>query len=331
MKEKKDLAKRIGGLARAEALSDEERAAIARKAAIARWGEKPFKVIRKGNFKKDFGVDIDCYVLDDPQKTAVISKRGMGLAIGLRKRGDSFPVFVNSKNMEDYIGRELKEKIENPLIFQPKSSAGENPINEQAHGYDATILIDICTSILNARNDGKLSETRYARMVNQAQVIQTASAKSGIKGLVYALAGYDPSAQEVIDAFKLYIQEEARKYEPEFPDDLYMQWYRLYQIQVPQRGKPWQFKHLTVNHIYYPLAQSKGKIYELVKALKAKDGDRRKKLFQFLNDIGVRALRMHMGRVLEMCESSENRDIYESKIKKRFGGQQELFESTSTS
>jgi len=60
------------------------------------------------------------------------------------------------------------------------------------------------------------------------------------------------------------VQEEARKYEPEFPNELYMQWHRLYDIPVPVRGKPWHFKYLTVRHIYHPLAQSKGTIYALL-------------------------------------------------------------------
>jgi hypothetical protein len=72
------------------------------------------------------------------------------------------------------------------------------------------------------------------------------------------------------------------------------------------------------------LAQSNGKIYELVKALKSQDGDRRKKLFQFLSEIGARALRIQMGRILEMAESASNKQEYEQKITKRFGGQQEL-------
>jgi len=52
--------------------------------------------------------------------------------------------------------------------------------------------------------------------------------------------------------------------------------------------------------------------------------DRQKKLFQFLNAIGARALRIQLGRVLEMAESSQNRYVYENKIIERFGGQQEL-------
>ena len=76
---------------------------------------------------------------------------------------------------------------------------------------------------------------------------------------------------------------------------------------MPDRGKPWQFKNLTVRHIYFPLAKSNGKILALLRALKASDGDQKKKLFQFLNEIGARALRIQLGRVLEMAESSANR------------------------
>ena len=93
---------------------------------------------------------------------------------------------------------------------------------------------------------------------------------------------------------------------------------------MPVRGKPWHFKYLTVRHIYHPLAQSKGKIYALLKALKANDGDRRKKMFQFLNEIGARALRMHLGRVLEMAESSADSGAYEKRVAERFGDQKEL-------
>ena len=263
-------------------------------------------------------------MLNDEQKTPVISQRGMGEAIGFSRRGDRLSGFANSKTMSDHIGRELRQKLENPLIFQPLNAAAKNAISAKAFGYDATILIDLCQSILDARADGKLTASKYDKMAKQARIILTASGKSGIRGLIYALTGYNPSAEEVIAAFKLYVQEEARKYEPEFPDELYMQWHRLYNISVPPRGKPWHFKYLTIQHVYHPLAKSNGKIYLLLKALKANDGDRRKKLFQFLNEIGARALRMQLGRILEMAESSHRREEYERKIIQRFGGQLEL-------
>jgi hypothetical protein len=81
---------------------------------------------------------------------------------------------------------------------------------------------------------------------------------------------------------------------------------------------------VTVKHIYYPLAQSSGKVLQLLRALKAGKGDRNKKLFQFLSEIGARALRIQLGRVLEMAESSPTKSAYDRKTIKRFGGQQEL-------
>jgi hypothetical protein len=191
------------------------------------------------------------------------------------------------------------------------------------NGFDVNVLIDLCQAIVQAEATGNRGE-RFNRVARQAHIIIGASAKLGITNLVYALAGYSPTVAEVIAAFKLYVQEEAKKYEKEFPNELYEEWYRLYEIPVLKNGKPWEFKHLTVKHIYYPLAKSNGKILELVKALKSKGGDGKKKLFQFLSEVGARALRMHLGRVLEMAESSKTRDEYEFKVNDRFGDQKAL-------
>lgn len=319
-KEPKGRAK--GGAKTAELMTPEQKTERARKGALARWGQKALTATHKGSFKDDFGLDVECFVLDDSNKTAVISQRGMAEALNLGEGGSRLPRFVSGKTMSQYVGAELRAKLEKPLIFQPPSLGPKSP-PRQLHGYDVADLIDLCKVIVKAQHEKNLLSSQ-ANIAAQAQVILNASAKSGIKGLVYALAGYKPETEEVIQAFKLYVQEEAKKYEQEFPNELYEAWQRLYQIPVPQRGKPWQFMHLTVKHIYYPLAKSNGKILELMRALKSKDGDRKKKLFQFLNEVGARALRMHMGRVLEMAESTTEPKVYEARFVERFGGQPEL-------
>lgn len=321
----KDEKKVAAAKARARALTSAERSRIAKEAAEIRWAKaKPVAISNTGNFIEHFGVDVDCYVLDDATKSAVISQRGMGQAIGLSLRGNSLTSFVNSQAMADYIGGELRDKLDNPIVFQMGKAAAEGPGSAKGHGYDASVLIDLCNAITEARNAGRLGGKRYERLVQQAGIINGAAAKSGIRQLVYALAGYNPSTEEVINAFKAYVLEEARKYEPEFPSELYLQWHRLYRIPVPVRGRPWHFKHLTVSHIYYPLAKSRGNILKLLRAQKSDGGSRRDKLFQFLNEVGVRALRMHLGRVLEMAESSASAEEYERKINQRFGDQPEL-------
>lgn len=283
---------------------------------MARWGAK---ATHRGNFQEQLGIDVDCYVLDDPEKTAVISQTGMAQALGLSPRGNALPRFLANKAMSESVSAELKKKIENPLKFQGITGGARAP-PAKIHGFDSSLLLDLCDAIIASE---KLLGNRYTNVARQAHLIVGASARLGIKGLVYALAGYNPSTEEVIAAFKLYVLEEAKKYEPEFPNELYMQWHRLYDLAVPDRGKPWYFKYLTVNHIYYPLAKSNGKLLVLLRAVKAKGGNRQKKLFQFLNDIGARALRMQLGRVLEMAESSPSKQTYERKIVERFGRQQE--------
>ena len=322
MKDKKKVA---AAMARADSLSPEKRAEIAKIAAEARWeGKRPLQAIKRGNFEKEFGINVDCYVLNDIHKTAVISRRGFAAALNIKNSsGTALTRFISGHEISRALGSDLLEKLSKPLIFKGLTPGPTEPPVEVIHGQDVTLLIDVCKAIVTAHAAGDLRKT-YDSVVAQAQVILSASAKAGIKGLVYALSGYDATRDEVIAAFKAYVQEEAKKYEKEFPSELYDQWYRLYEIPVPERGKPWNFKHLTVKHIYFPLAKSNGKIYELVKANKATGGDRQKKLFQFLNDVGARALRMQIGRVLEMSESSKSKIEYERKIVERFGVQHEL-------
>ncbi|MGB0043732.1 MAG: hypothetical protein WBP91_11200, partial [Terriglobales bacterium] len=189
-KELSQLGAAKGGEARAQKLSPERRSEIARAAVEARWlkaGKEPLpKATHKGSFKEEFGTDVDCYVLNDEQKTAVISQTGMGQALGLSSRGNAFPRFLASKAMEGSVSAPLREKIEQPLRFQ-WSSGGAQP-SVIVNGFDATLLIDVCKAIVAAESAGRLNR-QQTHVAKQAHIILGASAKAGIKGLVYALAG----------------------------------------------------------------------------------------------------------------------------------------------
>ncbi len=307
-----------GGKMRAEVLPPTRRSEIAKKAALARWGSK---ATHKGSFKEEFGIDVDCYVLDDTDKTAVISQRGMGEALGFPRRGSGkqFLRTVMGAKIAPYLGDELVEKLENPIVFQGIGAVA----NTAVYGYDVTILIDICKAIIKAEGAGGLLR-RQENLAKQAHIIVGASAKAGIKQLVYALSGYDASREEVISAFKLYVAEEARKYEPEFPNELYAQWHRLYNLAIPDRGRPWYFKYLTVNHVWWPLANSSGHILGLTRSQRATREERQKKLHQFLSEVGVKALRQHLGQLLGIAQVSTDRAEYEKYVRKVFGQQHEM-------
>ena len=262
---------------------------------------------------------MDCYVLDDEQGTAVISQTGMGITLGLSERGNALPRFISGQVFSKYVGADLKRKLENPLIFRGLSAA-PGTIIPTVYGYDVTDLIDVCKAILTARSNGELAEARYTNVVKQAQVLTTASAKAGIKGLVYAIAGYDAPRENVIKAFKRYVADEAREYEREFPESLYKEWYRLYELEVPRRNKPWKFKHLTVEQVYEPLANSNSEIYRMLMNAKNEDPKNKgKRLHQFLEEIGVTALRQHLGQLLGIARISATKEEYEKHFETLFG------------
>ena len=277
------------------------------------------EAIRKGNFQNDFGIDVDCYVLNDDDRTAVISQTGMATSLGLSERGSAFPRFISGNVVSQYVAPELRKKLENPLIFKGLSAApGLAP--PTVHGYDVTDLIDICKAILTARSNGELSESRYDNVVRQAQILLAASAKAGIKGLVYAITGYDATREEVIRSFKTFVADTAREYEREFPNQLYDEWYRLYNLKPPKKNKPWEFMHLTKKQVYQPLANSNSEIYNLlVNAKKADPKNRNKRLHQFLEAVGVTALRQHLGQLLGIARISTTQKEYEKHFETLFG------------
>jgi P63C domain-containing protein len=322
----KDESKAKGGHARALALTNERKKEIAAKAAAARW----LRATHKGNFKDEFGIDVDCYVLDDERKTAVVSQRGMATAIGLSSRGNAFTRFSSSKSMIPYLGAELREKVEKPIRFQWGTGGAQQPPSA-INGYDVTLLIDICKAILAADSAGALSGNQD-HIAHQARVILNASAKSGITGLVYALAGYDATREEVITAFKLFVRDEAREYAKEFPEQLYEEWYRLYELPKPEKNRPWKFMHLTIDQVYHPLAKSSGKILQLTKDQRSNRNKRHKRLHQFLSEIGVKALRQQLGQLLGIARISKDKNEYESYVDKLFGEtekQPDLFDSST--
>jgi len=287
---------------------------IAKQGAMSRWGHKSF---HKGNFNNDLGIDVDCYILDDDKKTAVISQSDMGAAIGLVRRGSSLPDFLSGEKIAPYLGGGVREKLENPIKFQWRSAA--------AHGFNIELLIDICDAIISADFAGVFTK-QQAHIVRQANIIRTASAKSGIQNLAWRVAGYDPTREEVINAFKQYVAEEACKYKSQFPMSLFKGWCRLYNLRETMVHAKFsyfepkaRFRKLVLGQIYYPTGDSEGDILELILRAKAENpgGNR---LFHYLTEkIGLAALRRQIGKVEAVQQLSDNKDDYEKNFTKVCG------------
>src|ERR1700755_1326167 len=103
----KDPRKVAGALARANSLSAEERSAIARKAAMARYGKALPKAITEGTLLIG-DLPLPCAVLDDPENTRVFTQEGFLQAIGRAANAkggegasvDGMPAFMRAKNLQ---------------------------------------------------------------------------------------------------------------------------------------------------------------------------------------------------------------------------------------
>ena len=149
----KRKAGKIGGARRAEVLTPERRAEIARMAAHRRWGNEPARATHGSEDHPLIigDIHIPCYVLENDVR--VLTQAGFTGALGMARGGsmiagmNRLELFVSRKGINSYIASDLVEKISNPLPFF-------TPNGVRAHGFEATLLADVCEAVLKAREAG---------------------------------------------------------------------------------------------------------------------------------------------------------------------------------
>ena len=319
MTDSKDISKSKGGVARALALSPEKRADIAKKAALARWGEElprathgsPDKPIRIGT------AEIQCYVL--PNETRVLSQTGLQLALGMSTGGGQggarkISALMEKLQLKGIIINNLVARVSLPIRFIPPH--GGNPAN----GYEATILPDICSALIKANQEGKL-DARLKYMAVQAELLQHGFATLGIIGLVDEATGYQNiRARDALQAFlDRFLRKELAAWVKTFPDEFFQELFRL---------KRWQWKGTSrrpgvvgkyINDLIYDRLGA-GVLDELQKRNPLDNKGRRKtKHFQWLTeDIGNPALAQHMYAAIGFMRAAENWEEFKSSFYRAF-------------
>jgi hypothetical protein len=313
-----------GGVARAEALTPNERKEIAKKAAAARWsGEIPYaeygasdRPIRIGN------IEIGCYVLSDERR--VITFSGMVAALGMSKggqgyakgSGDRISRFLTGTTLIPFVHNSLLEGIGSPIRFRvrvPRHGA------RNAFGYEATLLADICEVVLAARRAGSLQPHQF-HIADRCELLLAGFSRIGIIALVDEATGFQfekkkRSLAEILEAF---IAKELRPWLRTFPDDFYKELFRLRDMEYPtdKVQRPRYFGLLTNDIVYDRLAP--GVADELRKVNpKTESGRRKHKNFQWLtSNIGYPKLREHLGSVVAIMKLSLDWYDFRAKLDK---------------
>src|SRR5215471_13022296 len=190
MPTKKEQSK--GGLARAAILSPEDRRAIARHAAEARWGDKNILLPREthtGVIRVGEEL-IHCSVLENGMR--VFSSRAIAKTMGSKRKAgrvaiDSetgaalIPKFLSSESIKSFIDNDLMVTLVSPIQYRPKHGG------RTAFGYEASLLPKICGVILDAERAGAL---KVQAMADTASVLIRAFAQVGVVALIDEATGY---------------------------------------------------------------------------------------------------------------------------------------------
>lgn len=226
-----DLPGRKGGKARAQNLTPERRREIAVDGAKKRWKLAELAMpnaVAQGPLEIG-DVELRCFVLDDERR--VISGRTMTTAIGMRGRGQGVTRIIANRRISDLFSNELRVAIENPILFNGSTSRKTNP----THGYEGSILQDICESILQARDDGRLRTEQEQRYAVAAEALIRAFAREGIRSLIDRATGYqDLSDKTRLHAIlKAYVSPTLLPWTEKYPVEFFEEMFRLYKWKWP--------------------------------------------------------------------------------------------------
>jgi len=276
--------------------------------------KEALKAIRIGRLNLG-GYKISCAVLEDYSR--VLVERSMANALGKRgggaywqrkkkasdvQNGALFPEYVSAKYIQEFMSKELRQKLENPI----------NYINLRAKlitGVDATVLPDICDLWITARDKGALNESQI-ETANRAYVLMRGFANVGIIALIDEVTNFQEirdrlALQEILDKYLLPYQAAWAK---RFSDDFYKAIFRLkkWPYDPSSVKRPSIIGTITNDIVYARLAPG---ILEELKKRTPKDekGRRTHRFHQLLTeDIGHPKLQEHLVKATVLMDASPN-------------------------
>ena len=181
------------------------------------------KTVREGELHIA-GKVIPCAVLDDG--TRVLSQRQTLFALGRSKQsgvrhGDVTSSLLSSQNIQPYISKELRNAIENLIIYQPKTG-------RPANGLKVDFLPMICEAYITARQEDALLKGQM-HIAKACQALQNGFARVGIVALVDEATGYQDirATKTLAEILNRYLAKEIQKWTMTFPLEFYREIYRL--------------------------------------------------------------------------------------------------------
>lgn len=310
-----------GGFARAKALSAEDRAEIAKKAAAARWDKTKNipQAVYTGMLTLG-DMSFPCSVLSDGTRVLTQSDFMQGMDMYYsgwvsNNRSDEdiaadIPQFLTFKTLKPFVDRHLGDLQSITVDYRTERG-------QLARGVKADTIPKICDVWIDADEEVKLGE-RQKKIAAKAKTLMRALAHVGIIALVDEATGYQRhrASNALAQILEAFIAKELQPWIKTFPDEFYEQLFRLRGLDYPKDEvkRPQYFGHLTNDIIYKRLAP--GVLEELKNTTpKTEKGNPKHHLHRKLTpDFGHPKLREHMASIVTIMKLSHDYEDFTKKL-----------------
>jgi hypothetical protein len=316
-----------GGRARANKLSPEQRAEIARHAVRTRWARvrnianpeddallldddpevleptEEMPIARWRGTLNIVGIEVPCYVLDNGMK--LIGRVSATEVLSGIKAGGGLERYIRVKALEPFINKDLI--LERMVPFRLLEVEG---LEKAVKGLPHDLMVELCQGLVAALQASfdpnsphpKMTE-RQKQVAMNAGMFLSACAKVGLEALIDEATGYQyERADDALQVkLKAFLAEELRDWEKTFPDELWLEFGRLSGWSGPLHSRPKWWGKLVTELIYDTLDAD---VAEYLKTHKPPPGV---KWFQQLNENhGVRKLVSRCWEVIGMAKPCTN-------------------------
>ena len=319
-----------GGKARANVLTPEERTEIARKAIAARWAKVKKEEHEQVSESPDQSHNIQktqdeafalpialfpgkltmgdaefsVYVLDNGKR--VMAQREVVRVLTGHVKGD-LTRYLESQSLRPYI--DVEEVAKQTIQFSIPGT------QYKGHGYEATLLLDICDVYLRARAADALT-TNQQDIAKQAEIITRACAKVGIIALIDEATGYQAfrKKQELQLKLQAFIAEDLQEWARMFPEEFWFELARLESVHYSPRNRPLRWGKYVMAFVYDSIDKDVGRKLRAINP----DPHFKKNHHQWLKEFGRQRVNDHLQRVITVMKLCDDMDDFRKKFARVF-------------
>lgn len=196
---------------------------------------------------------IPCYRLDNDQR--VFSLKGVVVGL-IGTDGGQLAEYLKVRALRDFLPADLLPSEDGSIPALVRFDTGAENFAKFALGLSVERFTSLCRAYTGALQRHALAQgsltPRQIEIANRAASFLAACADTGITALVDEATGYQyERAQDALRLkYKLFLEDEMRKWEKTFPDQLWIEFGRLTKWRGPVHSRPKYWGQLVMELVY---------------------------------------------------------------------------------